>query len=223
MRALIPLVCSIALGATVARAQVNGPITISPHDDTQWNPPSAATPGPHAAAPTAPETGTAGPANPAPAAPTAAAQATPTPPAASLAPPVTTPSQAPKRSRQAMPRQMPPDLYGSPGGPPEGGMPEFPQGGRPHGLRARFQAANVTHDGRLTPEQAMMGMPGVARHFAEIDRDNRGFVTMQQIRAWRRARRRQNMMPEPGTQGPQMPGRAMPGPAPEPGGPDQEQ
>ena len=102
-------------------------------------------------------------------------------------------------------------------------MPEFPQGGRPHGLRARFQAANVTHDGRLTPEQAMMGMPGVARHFAEIDRDNRGFVTMQQIRAWRRARRRQNMMPEPGTQGPQMPGRAMPGPAPEPGGPDQEQ
>ncbi|MBV9757204.1 MAG: hypothetical protein JO047_09135 [Alphaproteobacteria bacterium] len=193
MRALV-LACSIVLAATLARAQVNGPVTISPHDDTA-SPPGAASPEPHAAPTPAPSEKEAAPTTaPAPPAPSVAAPpASPAPPSAGQ-PPAATPAPAPKRQRQAAPERPPggPDMYG---GPPEGPMPQYaPE--RPHGLRARFEAANVTHDGRLTPEQAMMGgMRGVARHFAEIDRDNRGYVTIQEIRAWRRARRHRNMMP----------------------------
>jgi hypothetical protein len=217
MRALIPLACSIALAATLAQAQVNGPITISPHDDTpSAAPPTAAAPEPHATgSPPASAARSAPAPNPAPPASSAVTKpANPAPPSASLVPPAE-PAPASKRARQAMP-QHPSDLYG---GPPEGPAPELaPE--RPHGLRARFEAANVTHDGRLTPEQAMMGgMHGIAKHFAEIDRGSRGYVTLQEIRAWRRARHRQNMAPpaaEPG--GPGMPGRS-----PEPGEPEQNQ
>jgi len=208
MRVLV-LACSIALAATVARAQVNGPITISPHDDTAPSP-GAASPEPHAVTPAPSDNKVAPTPAPAPPAPSAAApSASPPPPSAGLAPPAATPPPAPKRQREVMPPGAP-DLYG---GPPEGPLPEFaPE--RPHGLRARFDAANVTHDGRLTPEQAMMGgMRGVARHFAEIDRDNRGYVTLQDIRAWRRARRRQHMTPPA----------AEPGGPPEPGGPAENQ
>jgi hypothetical protein len=58
------------------------------------------------------------------------------------------------------------------------------------GARAKFDAANTTHDGRLTLDQAQAGgMRGVARHFNEIDADHKGYVTMQDIRAWNRAKR----------------------------------
>lgn len=68
--------------------------------------------------------------------------------------------------------------------------PEAPRHHRHHrGLKAMFERANVTHDGKLTPEQAQASWPSVARHFAEIDKDNRGYITMQQIHDWRRAHR----------------------------------
>ena len=52
----------------------------------------------------------------------------------------------------------------------------------------RFQAANTTHDGQLTLAQAQDGhMPMIVKHFAEIDRGNKGYVTLQDIRDWRRA------------------------------------
>ena len=64
---------------------------------------------------------------------------------------------------------------------------------RPHHQRAtmqqRFDEANTTHDGRLTQEQARARMPAVARDFAAIDTGQRGYVTVEDIRAYNRAKR----------------------------------
>lgn len=63
----------------------------------------------------------------------------------------------------------------------------------------RFAAANVSHDGHLTLEQAKGGYPAVARHFQDIDADHKGFVTEDDLRAWRatrKAARRQAKPPE---------------------------
>jgi hypothetical protein len=50
-----------------------------------------------------------------------------------------------------------------------------------------FAAANVTHDGRLTLDQAQAaGWKIVVRHFQDIDRDHKGYVTMQDIREFHR-------------------------------------
>ncbi len=54
--------------------------------------------------------------------------------------------------------------------------------------QARFDAANITHDGHLTLEQARAGrMIAVARDFAAIDTTQKGYVTMDDIKAHRRA------------------------------------
>ena len=55
-------------------------------------------------------------------------------------------------------------------------------------LQGRFAAANTTHDGKLTREQAQAGMPRVAQHFDEIDTQKAGFVTLAQIEDFMRAR-----------------------------------
>lgn len=55
-------------------------------------------------------------------------------------------------------------------------------------MQERFDAANTTHDGHLTLEQARAGrMNAVVRDFAEIDTAKRGYVTLDDIRAHRRA------------------------------------
>jgi hypothetical protein len=56
-------------------------------------------------------------------------------------------------------------------------------------LADRFAAANTTHDGRLTLDQARAGLPMVARHFAAMDKDNKGFVTMEDIQSYMKAQR----------------------------------
>lgn len=113
-------------------------------------------------------------------------------------------------------RYPPPYYYGSPGAPsyatppagqPGGAYPNPPQSEplpppRPGAasyprtgtgsLAQRFAAANATHDGRLTREQAEAGMPMVARNFDAIDLDHKGYVTLPDIRgfvAQRRAER----------------------------------
>jgi hypothetical protein len=48
----------------------------------------------------------------------------------------------------------------------------------------RFQAANVTHDGHLTEEQAQAGYKSIARHFASIDKDKKGYITEGDIHAY---------------------------------------
>ena len=70
-----------------------------------------------------------------------------------------------------------------PYGAPQPGTPEseaMPPGG--DGLAQRFANANVTHDGRLTLEQAQGAMPMVAQKFAEIDVEHKGYVTLPEIR-----------------------------------------
>ena len=56
-------------------------------------------------------------------------------------------------------------------------------------LQERFDAANTTHDGHLTLEQAQSGMPSVAKNFDAIDKDKKGYVTVSDIRNYYAARR----------------------------------
>jgi hypothetical protein len=106
--------------------------------------------------------------------------------------------------------QMPPPNQApnqAPSGPPGMPPPRVP-------MAERFAAANTTHDGRLTQEQAQAaGLHGIARHFQEIDRDRKGYVTMEDIHEWRLAQRAQKM----GQQG------APPGPAGYPPAPSGQQ
>ncbi len=77
--------------------------------------------------------------------------------------------------------------------PPEGGGPPpmAAAPGTPHpSMRERFEGANTTHDGKLTREQAAAGgMPNIARHFDQIDTDRKGYITLQDLRAFAQARR----------------------------------
>jgi hypothetical protein len=71
--------------------------------------------------------------------------------------------------------------------PPRPGAAAYPGGGG--GLAQRFANANVTHDGRLTREQAQAGMPMVAQNFDSIDVEHKGYVTLPEIRAFAAERR----------------------------------
>ena len=54
----------------------------------------------------------------------------------------------------------------------------------------RFAAANTTHDGKLTLEQARVGrLRAVARDFDQIDTGKRGYVTLEEIKAHQSAQR----------------------------------
>ena len=56
-------------------------------------------------------------------------------------------------------------------------------------VRERFALANTSHDGKLTLEQAKTGFPAMARLFDVIDRDHKGYITMDDIKAYYDARR----------------------------------
>ena len=61
---------------------------------------------------------------------------------------------------------------------------------RAHRFLDRFTAANSSHDGRLTLQQAQAAnMPWVTRNFAAIDAQKKGYVTVQDIRAYRQQQR----------------------------------
>ena len=72
-----------------------------------------------------------------------------------------------------------------------------PTAAQPHRLQERFDAANTTHDGRLTLAQASAAhMPRIVRNFSAIDSDNKGYVTVDDLRIFmirqRQARQAQN-------------------------------
>lgn len=48
-----------------------------------------------------------------------------------------------------------------------------------------FVQANAAHDGHLTPEEAKDGFPLAAKHFENIDADHKGYITQNDLRAWR--------------------------------------
>jgi len=52
-------------------------------------------------------------------------------------------------------------------------------------MEEHFAQANLEHDGHLTLDEAKAGYPAVARHFHEIDADAKGYVTENDLRAWR--------------------------------------
>ena len=59
-----------------------------------------------------------------------------------------------------------------------------------HRLQHRFDAANTTHDGHLTLSQAQQGgWRMVANHFDDIDIGHKGYVSLDDVRAYARARR----------------------------------
>jgi hypothetical protein len=54
----------------------------------------------------------------------------------------------------------------------------------------RFRTANTTHDGKLTRQQAeAANMTGIVRAFPEIDAQHKGFITLEDIRAFAEKRR----------------------------------
>jgi hypothetical protein len=68
--------------------------------------------------------------------------------------------------------------------------PEQGQHPRAQRFLDRFQAANTTGDGHLTLAQAQAGhMPMVVRNFDAIDAQHKGYVTLQDVRAYRRQMR----------------------------------
>lgn len=81
-------------------------------------------------------------------------------------------------------------------GPPaaETTRPARGRGTHAHGkhrpLSERFAEANTTHDGHLTLAQARAAkMNEVVRDFGLIDKDKKGYVTVDGIKEFRRARR----------------------------------
>lgn len=50
-------------------------------------------------------------------------------------------------------------------------------------IEEKFRAADTNHDGKLTLVEAKSGMPRVARGFSKIDADNKGYVTVDEIKA----------------------------------------
>jgi hypothetical protein len=69
-----------------------------------------------------------------------------------------------------------------------------------------FRAANTTHDGRLTLQQAQAAAPTVqhmglvARRFAAIDTQHKGYITLQDIRAYRQEMMQQRAAHNPSAQ-----------------------
>jgi hypothetical protein len=56
-------------------------------------------------------------------------------------------------------------------------------------LQERFDAANTTHDGHLTLQQAEAAhMPMLVKNFSAIDKDGKGYVTEDDVRAYIRER-----------------------------------
>lgn len=55
-------------------------------------------------------------------------------------------------------------------------------------IEEKFKAADKDHDGKLTLAEAKAGMPRIAKGFDKIDKDKKGFVTVEQIKAFAASR-----------------------------------
>lgn len=51
-------------------------------------------------------------------------------------------------------------------------------------IEERFKAADKDHDGKLTLSEAKAGMPRIARGFDKIDKDKKGYITVEQIKTF---------------------------------------
>ena len=82
----------------------------------------------------------------------------------------------------------------APGTTPRVARQRSTRGGRT--MQERFEAANTAHDGRLTQEQSA-AMPAVARNFDAIDTGRKGYVTIDDIRTYNRAKRAERRTDKP--------------------------
>jgi hypothetical protein len=64
-------------------------------------------------------------------------------------------------------------------------------------MEQHLYQANATHNGHLTLEEAKLGFAVVAKHFADIDVDHKGYVTENDIRAWRIMRKAARRLAHP--------------------------
>lgn len=65
-----------------------------------------------------------------------------------------------------------------------------PAGAAHQPMRERFAAANTTHDGHLTLAQAQAAdLKPVVRNFDAIDAEHKGYVTLDDVRGFMKARR----------------------------------
>lgn len=64
------------------------------------------------------------------------------------------------------------------------------QGNMAQQVADRFKAADKDHDGKLTLEEAREGMPRVAQVFDQIDTGKTGSITLQQIGAFMKSRKK---------------------------------
>jgi Ca2+-binding EF-hand superfamily protein len=55
-------------------------------------------------------------------------------------------------------------------------------------LRSKFALADKDHNGQLTLDEAKAGMPRVAQGFSQIDGQNRGYITLDEILVFAAAR-----------------------------------
>jgi hypothetical protein len=99
------------------------------------------------------------------------------------------PYQQPGGYQQPGDYQQQPLPYPQQGGYQQPGAYPSPQGAvppaaSPDPLASDFAAANVRRDGRLTREQAVQRMPWVAENFDAIDLDQKGYVTLAEIRTF---------------------------------------
>jgi len=88
------------------------------------------------------------------------------------------------------PYRYPSAPYGYPPPPGYSAAPPAPAAGMPAGqtLGERFDAANVTHDGRLTLQQAEAAQwEVVVRNFPAVDIGQKGYVTFDDLRVWQAA------------------------------------
>lgn len=63
-------------------------------------------------------------------------------------------------------------------------------------IEQRFSQADTNHDGKLTLAEAKSGMPLIVPVFEDIDASHKGYVTLDQIRAF--ARNQLPVLPAPG-------------------------
>jgi hypothetical protein len=118
-----------------------------------------------------------------------------------------TPSGAPQGA-------TPPAASPAPAQAPTATTPTAPQGtsgATPHPhrrkLEDRFREANTTHDGRLTLGQAQAAhWKRVVENFQAIDREHKGYVTVDDIHAFNKARRaHHHAAPQPESSKPEAP------------------
>jgi pyruvate/2-oxoglutarate dehydrogenase complex dihydrolipoamide acyltransferase (E2) component len=98
-------------------------------------------------------------------------------------------AQAPAAPTPAAPTPAAPTPAAPAAAAPAAAAPTTP---RRAAFTRRFEAANTTHDGHLTKAQAHAAhLTATVRHFNAIDKDHKGFVTLDDLRTYAAAQRAQ--------------------------------